>query len=480
MYYTTIPNHHLDIEARKADALFWSSILGRNPGVSKVFPSYADKCLGGDLFLSLFKFDPEIRDDPPNPAAAGFIEMLRRSPGWEQLHARCATDKYQAGAAAIRLYRELKRRPQSTGMSDVLEVMRHEDQIKTSPGIPKQMSEAMLSKSQEYQAELRESLPETVAERSQLSNLMATHAGESMTTVSEDLDAADKLSWAAGADMSVENRGKRLLELVTDETLVNKIGKQQNLRDVLKLLGRARKALATAKQAKPTKAVNVTGITVGNDLGSVLASELAMLGDEDMEYEFWSRYLEKSLLQLKREDQKKKEKGPFILCLDVSGSMHSTYGTYAKAAGLALMQDALKEKRSVGFLWFASYSTDVTLINDELDLVKFINHDYSGRVGSGTRFEPPLDTAVKSITANGSLAEADIVMLTDGVSDVSGTWLEQAQIVKKDTQFKVFGVRVSKRAWSTNMQAYLDGEVQITNPDDIKEFTWLHELGSKM
>jgi uncharacterized protein with von Willebrand factor type A (vWA) domain len=61
--------------------------------------------------------------------------------------------------------------------------------------------------------------------------------------------------------------------------------------------------------------------------------------------------------------------------------------------------------------------------------------------GGGTDFEQPIDAAVDLIAAK-KLKRADIVIITDGESQVSDEWLAHLLETKRALQFSIFGVLV--------------------------------------
>ncbi len=113
----------------------------------------------------------------------------------------------------------------------------------------------------------------------------------------------------------------------------------------------------------------VNGLNQSDDILRLLPAELAMLGLEDIEFEFYRKLLEKQLLTYRLQgDSWQKEKvlrpithhhneeqprGPFVVCIDTSGSMGGLNERCAKAFCLALMKIALADNRSCHVMLFS-------------------------------------------------------------------------------------------------------------------------------
>lgn len=116
----------------------------------------------------------------------------------------------------------------------------------------------------------------------------------------------------------------------------------------------------------------VDGLQQSDDILRLLPPELATLGITELEYEFYRRLVEKQLLTYRLHGESWREKvierpvvhkdydeqprGPFIVCVDTSGSMGGFNEQCAKAFCLALMRIALAENRLL--LYYAIFHRD--------------------------------------------------------------------------------------------------------------------------
>lgn len=154
------------------------------------------------------------------------------------------------------------------------------------------------------------------------------------------------------------------------------------LTDLAAQLGRSRESKARltenappGQQKVPRPQIDavpeqVSGIHQSDDILRLLPTELAALGLTETELEFYRRLVEKRLLTYQltgesvREEirprpvtehhQEPQPKGPFIVCVDTSGSMGGFNERCAKAFCLALFKIALQEQRRCYIMLFAS------------------------------------------------------------------------------------------------------------------------------
>lgn len=126
----------------------------------------------------------------------------------------------------------------------------------------------------------------------------------------------------------------------------------------------------------------ISGINHGNDILRLLPSELAMLGLEELEFEFYRKLVEKQLLiyrSASKHQEQQQPKGPFIVCIDTSGSMGKFNKHCAKTFCLALMKIAMTDNRQCHIILFSMEVIHYDLLkNDGLEqLIHFLNQTLS-------------------------------------------------------------------------------------------------------
>lgn len=130
---------------------------------------------------------------------------------------------------------------------------------------------------------------------------------------------------------------------------------------------------------------DISGITVGNDLGSLLPTELALLGQQQTEDIFYRKYAQKQLQIFSSSsfstEQSTEKKGAIFMCIDTSGSMSGEPEVMAKSLCLAIAIIAQREHRP---LCVVNYSDEVSFFilrnlgRQRRQFMKFLSLSYSG------------------------------------------------------------------------------------------------------
>lgn len=230
-------------------------------------------------------------------------------------------------------------------------------------------------------------------------------------------------------------------------SLVKEMKNNREISNLINKLGREyiskEKKLKTKISRRSKK--EVFGIHHSNELERVLTNELVNLENEELEYLFYSRYLEESLLafELSGEVEDKtneKIKGPVIACLDTSGSMSGDPILKAKSLLLLIMKILKREDRSLHLLLFGDEGDiEERMIknkNESFRLLLFLNKGFGG----GTDFETPLKRAVEIVEEKKSFNKADILMITDGASNISLEFKDYLLQKKIELNFNIYTV----------------------------------------
>lgn len=185
---------------------------------------------------------------------------------------------------------------------------------------------------------------------------------------------------------------------------------------------------------------DITGVTLGNDLNILLPVEYCYLADDALRGVFMERYAEKRLQMFdcksKETDAAKDDKhkvsgqGPYVICVDTSGSMQGNREVLAKSAILAIAQLTEKTHRKCYVINFAEEA--VALLVEDLGrdmpkLADFLNKRFDG----GTDIEPALREAAHIINGN-DFRESDIVLISDfEMPPLSPALMEQVRRIKR-------------------------------------------------
>ena len=185
---------------------------------------------------------------------------------------------------------------------------------------------------------------------------------------------------------------------------------------------------------------DITGITQGDNLNSLLPIEYCYLADDVLRPVFLERFAEKRLqvFDYKSEQtasnkdtrEKVSGQGPFIVCVDTSGSMQGERERLAKSAILAIAMLTEKTHRKC---YVINFSDDaVSLLIEDLGrdmekLAEFLNQSFHG----GTDIEPALNETAHIINGN-NFKDSDVVLISDfEIPPMSHTLANKVQLMKQ-------------------------------------------------
>ncbi|WP_048144065.1 VWA domain-containing protein, partial [Methanosarcina sp. 2.H.T.1A.15] len=134
-----------------------------------------------------------------------------------------------------------------------------------------------------------------------------------------------------------------------------------------------------------------------------------------------------------------KPRGPMIVLVDTSGSMHGTPQTLAKSAVLAMAKLMLSQQRDMKVILFASTSQhlEIELSSKKRMSEKFLNF-LLYTFGGGTDFNTALASGLKSLKEK-DFQGADLLFITDGRSEISDELvLARWEEAKKKYNAKVY------------------------------------------
>lgn len=249
------------------------------------------------------------------------------------------------------------------------------------------------------------------------------------------------------------------------DTFAKLLENDESLKELADLLGKQTRAQISYEKELRDKVViksswqpkhaykgEISGLRFSNDISSVLPSELSLMNNPAANKLFQLKFAQKQLLSYdyqrmeeEQEESKEKEettvekkepKGPIIICVDTSGSMHGTPENIAKTITFALSKIAIEEERKC---YLISFSTSIETLdltdfsaNPIGKLVQFLRMSFHG----GTDATPALKHAVKMLSEN-EWKNADVLMISDFVmqsldNDIK-TQIESSQ--KDNTNF---------------------------------------------
>ncbi|CAK4073887.1 ATPase RavA stimulator ViaA [Vibrio sp. MarTm2] len=183
-------------------------------------------------------------------------------------------------------------------------------------------------------------------------------------------------------------------------------------------------------EEKSDKATDdIVGIHEGDDLNKLLPNETMFLAYPELEVVFYKHLVDKRLMNYKMQGKSRTlrkvraqkpdnaqvdvEKGPFIICVDASGSMSGFPEQCAKAMAYALMQIALAEDRDCYVILFSSEQITYELTKQDglREASDFLTYSFHG----GTDLEPVLMKSIDLMTGD-KYRNADMVVISDFIA----------------------------------------------------------------
>ena len=211
------------------------------------------------------------------------------------------------------------------------------------------------------------------------------------------------------------------------------------------------------RKTSPQLQEEIHAIHLKGEINHMLPSEALYLAYPELEILFYKHLIEQRLLsyqyrgsikqpsKTERPQSRKKtprqEPGPFIVCVDSSGSMTGYPETCAKALCLGLMQYALKQNRDC---YAITFSTDISCF--ELtekhgleELLDFLSYSFNG----GTDMQPSIRHGIE-LMAEGRYARADLLIISDFVAQsLPQALVSQVEALKRQ-QNRFHAVSLSK------------------------------------
>lgn len=190
-------------------------------------------------------------------------------------------------------------------------------------------------------------------------------------------------------------------------------------------------------------------VRFSDSINNLLPMEAAKLLNPSLKWKFYADMIEGKLLSYQLLGKhytgppRIKPRGPMIVLVDTSGSMHGAPQTLAKSAVLAMAKRMLSQQRDMKVILFASTSQhlEIELSSKKKSSEKFLNF-LIYTFGGGTDFNTALASGLKSLKEK-DFQGADLLFITDGKSEVSDELvLARWEEAKKKYNAKVYSLIV--------------------------------------
>ena len=257
---------------------------------------------------------------------------------------------------------------------------------------------------------------------------------------------------------------EKYAELLQDDegltALAEMIGRHHEEEQEFHKESRAKIVVETVYNPEPAYKGEIAGLRLSDSLLDALPSELALYNNPSTRQIFKMKYAQKQLLsylytrnieyQKTHEELEEVEvgetighKGPMIICVDTSGSMHGTPERVAKTVAFALAQKSLEEERGCYLISFSTGIETMDLssfnsIDGITNLVKFLRMSFNG----GTDANPALNHSVKLLEEK-EWKNADVLMISDFVMGTLAPRLEEKIKAQQKKKCRFFSLAVT-------------------------------------
>ncbi len=206
------------------------------------------------------------------------------------------------------------------------------------------------------------------------------------------------------------------------DTLISELGRESGVEG--RKLQNIQKAVGTKCFSHAHKS-DIAGISEGSDLSSLLPFEVVMLSDSALERDFYKRYTEEKLQVFSYESKQTSYEnsveeqacvdldkiGPFIVCVDTSGSMSGSPERVAKSVCYGLILKAQEQNRNC---YLIAYSVSIEALDISLikqngkEIVDFLAHSFYG----GTDFTVAMRKSIEMFKDE-KFSNADVLFISD-------------------------------------------------------------------
>ena len=373
---------------------------------------------------------------PENGIWYAIMADLGQAAGWVDLLQRCVGDQFNAGNNAVNILNRLAEVIQQaieensfdvqllSGAGQKLEELRQQYKDAVASG-DKAAADAARREGKALNQALSDAVQQAAEKLQSQSNQI----------VDEVLKDSDSLNEAMSNLHGVEvGEGRHGTDLQAKRDLAQRLKANKKLRELTTKLGALRRVWAQRKREKKTAATYeaVTGATFGNDVTKAFPVEIALAASPQGRALFAMKFAQKTILTKDyTANTKHLGKGPVVMYIDVSGSMGGEPELWSKAIAFVIAEEALKENRKVYINLFDTRIDQTVELKPKASNTKTLL-DFVGTwtLGGGTSFNAVISHALDHGCKD---PRADVLMITDGHSDVTEILKRRLDVFKKQT-----------------------------------------------
>jgi uncharacterized protein with von Willebrand factor type A (vWA) domain len=449
-----------------------------------------------DLFCALFKMNVLVLPSGQTPASTAFARRILASvlagPAYQALRLHTLLDEARAGLGAVLLAEGLVRALREERVltsGDLLDLWRlaeaeEEAAEKEAEGdVAREVEESSRTEGEEPDADAAPA--EEGDDASELRDAArairsaargaAGHREQKRKQVEESLDRVGSrldrslLGAAAKAATKVQDLPDALAswgrglgagapkDAGASVDLGRRLADNPKLKRLAKIFGRVRdEALAARRRVldRADQEMHEIGpIATLEDLSRLVPRELVALSHPLLRRDFQRRLLEGELLTYRLRGVDARGRGSVVVCLDVSSSMSGDKEIWAKAVALTFVELARRGRRRSHVICFSSDASSLR----EFDMNPRTPYEVSLArtldlaehfTGGGTDFVPPLEAA-SALIGTREHRKSDVVLITDGESQVTPAWQDEFLKRKRKRNFSLYSILVDVRSSRT-------------------------------
>jgi len=455
-----------------------------------------------DAFLALYKVKPHVKDN--NEMRASYkinnavLKELHGMKDYEDLHNTVMGDAIGAGLSSVSMEPELenlfRKMQDEVEQSEQIEKMLQEqeagegamnalkEQLEAGEGDEDTQDklDALQDGLDQLDQNIQDASDNLDDSLEQKAPLIAKGLSDAVKDAQEEAQAmSDAQGWGlhGGSFQQVDPQVRMELAKKLQSPAFKKMAE---------IFGRLQRVAFRAQTTTiPTVPEEVYDITMGNDMAKILPTELMLMDDEVMQYDFFRKFCEESLMiyDLKGDDEV--SQGPIIVLEDCSASMSGDRSIWAKGIALALLKIAAMQNRGFTVIQFAGagqrriwdFDTSgdvVKLTRDDIVLEGFnaILAYAESSMSGGTDFMGPLGDALevmnKEFDESGS-TKSDIVFITDGEANVTDTFKENWESESERLEFSTYGIAIAQSYFKTleSLCTKVTGLKELNDPQKL-------------
>ncbi|WP_162048656.1 ATPase RavA stimulator ViaA [Vibrio taketomensis] len=259
-------------------------------------------------------------------------------------------------------------------------------------------------------------------------------------------------------DLSVMKRHAEFLKKnKTLQEIAEQLGRMANEVNDPELNQTPNEELRVVDELSDEATDDIIGIKQGDDLNKLLPNETMFLAYPELEVVFYKHFADKRLLNYRTQGKSRSlrkvrahtpdnakaeiEKGPFVVCIDASGSMNGFPEQCAKAMAYALMQIALAENRDCYVMLFSTQVITYQLTKQDglREASDFLSYSFHG----GTDLQPVLTKTIELMLGD-RYRNADMVVISDFIAPAPMEELQQHVAVLKQRHNRFHAISLSK------------------------------------